>query len=265
MNKKIVLLFGSALCLVITSCDNSNNNSESTPKFDYFDTKTYSSLTELENDLFDHWMEPDDVYTGYYQIKYEMGYNEYSEGYMNFGKNESVRNLLLSSGKQFIYDMSVSKHLVYQNIVSLMLSADAFIPNKYAIYNGSNSEDRFGTPIYFGNTWWQYDTWKYSGSGDYSWKDSDIGKRILTNLSSYVSNSDYEVQYASFYITKNTYNMDTLTFTGQAYAYAQVKRISTNRIAYQKYKINLESKTVSALSAVTDMYADARENNLMSV
>lgn len=267
MKKLLLTIVVPLACLIISSC-NSQNDGGSSPepeKFTYFDDKVYSSLSELENDLFDNWIETDDVYSGYYQIKFEMGYNEFSEGYMNFGKNASVRNLLLSQGKQFVYDMSYTRHLIYQDIVKLLVSADAFLVNKYAVYNGHNRETEFGVPIYFGNTWWGYDDWQYSNSGTYGWKDYDIGKRILANLSSYVSNSDYQVDYASFYVTKNTYNSETLTFNGQAYAYAQVKRLSTNRIAYQKYRINLETKTVSAMSAVYDEYADARDNNLIWV
>lgn len=267
MKKVLLGMVAPLVCLIVSSCNSQfdSGNSPEPEKFDYFDGKTYNSLSELENDLFDKWIETDNVYSGYYRIKYEMGYNEFSEGYMNFGKNSSIRNLLLSQGKQFVYDMSFSRHLIYQDIVKLLVSADAFLTNKYAIHNGANREEEFGVPIYFGNTWWQYDDWKYSNSGNYGWKDSDVGKRILANLSSYVSNSDYKIDYASFYVTKNTYNLETLTFTGQAYAYVSVKRLSTNRTAYQKYRINLETKTVSAMSAVYDVYADARDNNLIFV
>lgn len=261
--KKILWVSFFSILLVACHSNESQTPTDETPKFNYFDGKTYSTLSELENELVNNWMEPDDVYSGYNQIKYEFGYNEFSEGYKNFGSNPSIRQLLSTQGKQFVFEMSTIHHLIYQNIVSLLESADAFETNMYAVYNRANRDTNFGVPIYFGHTWWQYDNWEYNNSGEYGWQNSDVGKRILANLSTYANNSDYTIYMPHFYVTKDTYSLDTYSFNGQAYAYVGVKRLSTNRTAYQKYRYNMLTKTVSALTAVYDEYSDARDNNLI--
>jgi|GEM_PF-6271348 len=259
MNKKNFPIVVPLFCLIVSSCNSQNGpSSKSEKEFTYFDDKVYSSVVELEEDLFNNWMEPSDIYHGYYEIKDEMRRNE-------FGKNPSIRSLLMSSGKQFVYEMSTKKHLVDDEIVSLLLAADAFMVNKYAIYNCHNDETSFGAPIYFAHTWWGYDKWEYNHSGEYGWENSDVGKRILRDLSSFVNNSDYEVDDLHFYVTRNTYNLETYTFSGQAYAYVGVTRLSTKRTAYQKYSFDLESKTLLSMSAMRDYVTDASDNNLMSV
>lgn len=265
MNKRAHKYFLIPIICILCGCNTNSSdvNTVDEPNFNYFDNKLYSSISELEDDLINNWTIQDSVYKGYCSLNSSTFGSRYGVGIKNFGENPSIRQLLSSYGKQFVYEMSTVHHLIYQDIVALIESADAFETNMYAIFNRANKEDGFGVPIYFGHTWWQYDNWQYNNSGSYGWENSDVGKRILSNLSSYANNSDYTIYMPNFYVTKDTYSLETYTFTGSAYAYVGVKRISTNRTAYQKYRFNMLTKTISSMNAVYDMYSDARDNNLI--
>lgn len=155
MKNKFILTTIPLLCLTFTSCDSQNNDSKSSEseEFTYFTGKKFASLNELESELINNWFETDGIYKGYYRIKKEFNYN-------NFGSNSSIRNLLSSAGKKFVYDMNVTRHLCEQDVVRLLDYADAFVSNKYAICNHNNEEESFGAPIYFGNLFWGYDNWE---------------------------------------------------------------------------------------------------------
>lgn len=155
MKNKFILTTIPLLCLTFTSCDSQNNDSKSSEseEFTYFTGKKFASLNKLESELINNWFETNGIYKGYYGIKKEFNYN-------NFGSNSSIRNLLSSGGKKFVYDMNVTRHLWEQDVVRLLDYADAFVSNKYAICNHNNEEESFGAPIYFGNLFWGYDNWE---------------------------------------------------------------------------------------------------------
>ena len=250
-------------CNIDLSLYGSNSTEE---EFTYFTNKNFSSLKDLENELLSKWTEPDDIYKNC--ISFTFG--RYSKEAENLASNSSVRRLLYAEGKQFVYDMGVTNHLINQDIVCILEQAGAFQINKYAIcdsYMTDISLKRIGGPIYFEHSWWMYDNWDYNNSGEYGWTNSDVGKRILNNLSAYANDSDYSISMPDFYVTKDTYNAETFEFTGEAYAYVRVDRISNKAKAWRKYRYNMETKTITRLYDLMDIdhYKDVESSNLIHV
>ena len=244
------------------SCTNSNTSNEGATetktKFTYFDNKTYT-LDSLETELCENWLSSFDKC---YRCTIVTGSNgELS----NFALNASIQGVLNEQGSKFAYDMSVKNKVWNMDIIDLLESVGAWEKSMYAVCDFFQSEPgtHIGGALYFEHFYWNYDGWKYNGGGDYSWKASDVGKQIISSLSSY-NNENYEIYSPSVLVNKGNWDDSNYIYSGETYLSVMVMSNSNKRKAYQIFKYNMKTKTISSYKAISDWdYWDwLKEQNL---
>ncbi len=243
---KKTTLFVALPLMLLASCKGGSNDESSLADFTAFDGKSFT-LSSLEEELIANWT-ADGYYEGCKKLYFE-GYDD-SDALENLAENEDVKNIMKEQGEQFIYEMTHIHHLEYQDVIKIVEACDAWEENYYAISGSNYPSEGDGElqPIYFLHTWWMYDNWEYSGSGNYGWEDSDVGKRILLTLRDF-NNSDYEIFSPAVYVEKGTYSSENCHFGGNAYISVEVQNKSNGKSAYAVYRYNMARKTFSNAEA----------------
>ena len=245
--------------LMLTSCGTGSSNPD---EFNYFDGKTYT-LETLENELLHNWVNDHPSIKGFKRLTI----SKYSENKLkNFCSNPSVVEIMQNQGDRFLYEMNINHKVCHSEIIDIFEGTNVWMKyNMTAVYSFQSINENKG-PVYFQHDWWQYDSWKYNDNGEYSWEVSDVGKRILSNLKDF-NNPSYEIYVPSVYASNINYSSENPSYSGKIYLSVMVKRIETNKIAYQIFDFNPTNKTVS-LDVALDKYDHSdwvKANNLIHI